>query len=307
MSIGKLFHVLHAGSDFDALNGLYERLFSPWHGMMEQRHSPRERRVGSLLVVADSVVEIAAPSDDEGAQAAAIGRFVTKFGPRWHSLAWYCHDVAAASDRLRSAGVRVLGPAGDRLGEGPAEGDVYTHPKDTGTQLELYQPPASVGGPQGSGPFPDPRFEPGWPRRWAERANPAGVERLAWVTVVVGDLGRAVGLWTEGVGGCVIHEGESELLGTKSAYVAVGPETVVELATPTGTGPAAGDLATFGDTLHSVTFGVANLDATAAHLSEVGVAIIGRDDMTLMANPADTLGAAMRFTTWRVPGDPRHD
>ena len=307
MSVGKLFHVLHAARDLDRLDDLYDRLFAPWHGMMERRHSPHQRRVGSLLVVADGVVEIAAPSDDPGAASGPIGRFVAKFGPRWHSIAWYCDDVAAAADRLRSAGVRVLGPGGEPLAEGPADGDVYTHPKDTAAQLELYQPPASVGGPQGSGPFPDPRFEQGWPGRWAAGANPAGVERLAWVTVVVGDLGRAVSLWTEGMGATLVFEGESALSGTKSAYVAVGTQTVVELATPTGPGPAASDLAAFGDTLHSVTFGVADLDATAAHLAALGIGVPARDDTTLVADPADTVGAAMAFSTWRVPGDPRHD
>jgi hypothetical protein len=231
---------------------------------------------------------------------------VAKFGSRWHSIAWFCDDVAEAADRLRSAGVRVFGPGGEPSTEGPAEGDVYTHPKDTATQLELYQPPASHGGPQGSGPFPDPRFDADWPARWSSRANPAGIERLSWMTVVVGDLGRAVSLWTEGLGATVVFEGESALAGTKSAYLSVGTESVVELATPTGPGPAASDLAAFGDTFHSVTYGVADLDAAADHLAKVGIGVAARDDWTLVAEPADTAGAAMQFSTWRVPGDPRH-
>ena len=305
MTVGRLFHVLHAARDLDPLDALYDRLFAPWHGMMEQRHSPRERRRGSLLVIADGVVETAAPSDDPGAESAPIGRFVSKFGPHWHSIAWYCDDVAEVADRLRSVGVRLFEPGGVPSTEGPAEGDVYTHPKDTATQLEFYQPPASVGGPQGSGPFPDPRFDGDWPGRWAAGANPLGVERVACVTVVVAELGRAVGVWRDGVGATVVHEGDLKLAGTRSTYLAVGPETVVELATPTGPGLAASDLAAFGDTCHSMSFGVADLDAAAAHLAHLGIDVVARDDTTILADPVGTLGAPMRFTTWRVPGDPR--
>lgn len=306
MSVGKLFHVLHAAEELDPLDAFYDRLFSPWHGMMERHHSPREQRWGSLLVIADAVVETAAPSADPGAASAPIGRFVAKFGPHLHSLAWYCDDVGEVAERLLSAGVRVLLAGGMPADGPPAEGDVYTHPKDTGTQLEFYQPPASVGGPQGSGPFPDPRFLDGWAERWASMANPLGVERLAYVTVVVGDLEGATALWRDGVGATLVHEGTSQLAGTRSAYVAVGPETVVELATPLAPGTlAAADLAAFGDTCHAMAFGVADLDQVADRLGDLGVGVLSRDDTTILADPAHTFGAPLRFTTWRVPGDPR--
>jgi catechol 2,3-dioxygenase-like lactoylglutathione lyase family enzyme len=306
VTIGRLFHVLHAAEELDPLDAFYDRLFAPWHGMMERRHSPRELRLGSLLVIADGVVEIAAPSDDPRAASAPIGRFVARFGRHLHSLAWYCDDVAEVSQRLLDAGVRVLLPDGRPLVDLPEEGDIYTHPRDTGTQLEFYQPPVSHGGPGGSGPFPDPRFSADWPDRWAASANPLGVTRLSHVTVVVGDLERAVVIWRDGVGGVVLAEASDDLAGTDSAFLGVGPASVVELATPTRSGtPAARDLATFGDTCHAVTFGVADLGAVADHLARVGVAELARDATTIATDPDDTFGAAMRFTTGWVPGDPR--
>ena len=42
-----------------------------------------------------------------------------------------------------------------------------------------------------------------------------------------------------------------------------------------------------------------------AHLADTGVGVLDRDDTTIMADPDDTFGAPFRFTTWRVPGDPR--
>lgn len=306
MSIGRLFHVLHAADELDPLDAFYDRLFAPWHGMMERHHSERERRMGSILVIADAAVETAAPSADPGAQDAPIGRFVAKFGRHWHSLAWYCDDVGEVWERLTAAGVRVFEPGAVPAASRPAEGDIYTHPKDTATQLEFYQPPASHGGPQGSGPFPDPRFGDDWPARWAQTGDPLGVERLAWVTLVVGDLDRAVAVFCDGVGGRVVHEAESAVARTRGVFVAVGPSTVVELATPLRPGSLAGrDLAAFGDTLHAVAFTVADLDRVSAHLGALGIGVAARDDTTILADPADTFGAAFRFTTGRVPGDPR--
>ena len=305
MTVGKLFHVSHVSEALDPLDDWYDRAFAPWHGMMDRHYAARQHRMGSLLVIGDAVVETAAPSDGPEAATAPIGRFQRKFGRHWHSLAWYCDDVGQVWDRLTSAGVRVFpgGPAGDRR---PVEGDVYTHPKDTGTQLEFYQPPAASGGPQGSGPFPDPRFAPGWAERWAATANPLGIDRLAYVTVVVADLDRAVAVYTDGVGGTVVHQGTWPVAGIRSTFVAVGAETVVELATPVRPDSLAGrDLAAFGDTCHSVAFHVADLEPVARHLGALGIRVVAGDRTTILADPADTFGAPFRFTTWVVPGDPR--
>lgn len=305
MSIGKLFHVTHVAEDLVALDRWYDRVLAPWRGMMEHHHLPHGEREGSLLVIGDGVIETVAPGPGPGSAAAPLGRFLEKFGRHWHSLAWYCDDVGAAWERLTSQGIRTVtrsGPATTR----PVEGDLYTHPKDTSAQLELYQPPAADGGPSGPGSFPDPRFEPGWARRWAARSNPLGIDRLAYVTVVVADLDRAVGVFTNALGGEVIHDAAHRLAGTDCVYVAVGSDTVVELARPTDPRSLAGrDLAAYGDSCHSVAFGVGDLTAAAARLARAGIAVPARDDTTLLTTPRDTFGAAMRFTTETVPGDPR--
>lgn len=305
LTIGRLFHVLHASNDFDELDAFYERVFTPWHGMMERSSSPSEGRVGSLLVIGDAVVEIAAPSDDPGAASAPIGRFVARFGPRWHSIAWFCDDVGQVAARLMGAGLRVLLAGGAPAETPPTEGGIYTHPKDTGTQLEFYQPPATHGGPGGPGPFPDPRFSDDWMQRWAARENPLGVEGLAHVTVVVRDLERAVGLWRDVLGAPVVSEEISPLAGTRSVYVALGTGPLIELATPTGSDSlAAADLAARGDTCHAVTFRVVDPDRAAGHLQAAGVGVLARDETTILADPADTLGAAMRFSAGGIPRDP---
>jgi hypothetical protein len=306
VSVGKLFHVAHITEDLAPLDAWYDRVFAPVRGVMDGEYGERERRMGSLLVIGDAVIEAMSPSAEPEAAEMPIGRFHARFGRHWHSVAWFCDDVRSVWDQLVKGGVRVLQPGGPAAPP-PEDGDIYTHPKDTFTQLEFYQPSAASGGPQGPGPFKDPRFQPGWAERWRASPNPLGIERMAYVSIVVPDLEQATELYCETIGATLLLRGESELTGTRSTYVSLGPETVIELTHPTTDDSVAGrDLAAYpGGMCHAMTFTVADLDHTAAHLTDVGVRINGRDDTTIVIDPADSFGAPFRFTTWRVPGDPR--
>ena len=82
-------------------------------------------------------------------------------------------------------------------------------------------------------------------------------------------------------------------------------DTIVELAQPTGPGLAADDLDANGEIHHSATWKVRDLGAAEKHLSSKGISFIGRDEHILLADPATTHGAPMRFTDQAVPGDPR--
>lgn len=315
MSIGKLFHVAHVVEDLAPLDAWYDRVFAPVRGVMDGNFSPREQRMGSLLVIGDAVIEAMSPSAEPEAATMPIGRFHAKFGRHWHSVAWFCDDVRSVRDQLVSANIRVYLPTGSGQGApldgapldgDPLEGDIYSHPKDTFTQLEFYQPQAVYGGPQAPGPFKDPRFVHGWTERWEASPNPLGIERLAYVSIVVPDLEQAKRVYCEGVGARYLGEDTSELTGTRCAYVAVGPETVLELAFPTQPDGLPGrELAAHGGACHAVAFTVADLDQVTEHLDRVGVGILARDDSTILTDPDDTFGAPFRFTTWRAPDDPR--
>ena len=309
VSVGRLFHVIHVSEALGPLDAWYDRVFAPHHGMMDRHYLPREERMGSLLVIADAVIETAAPADRPAARTAPIGRFFARFGRHWHSLAWYCDDVAEMWDRLTDAGIRVFlpGRVADRR---PVDGDIYTHPRDTFTQLEFYQPSTS-GGTYGPGYSADPRFEPGWPLRWAAAPNPLGIESLAYATVVVPDLGKAAAVYVDAVGGTLLHEEASAETGTRSIFVQIGTELIVELAMPTpGTRDAAvgagatlarRDLEANGPTCHALTFAVSDLDRAADHLRRCGIGLLWQGSDTLMADPAHTFGAPFRFTTRRIP------
>ena len=297
LNIGKMFHIVHISEVLDPLDAWYDDVFAPRRGIMDSNYLPREMRDGSLLAIGDAVIETMAPSGRPGSEVLPVGKFFDRFGRHLHSLAWYTEDVGAVWERLVDKGIRVIhhGP-----GERPDEGDIYTHPRDTLTQLEFFQPPAETGGP------PDPRFDPRWPEQWAASDNPLGIDRLAYATVVGHDMDRATSIFVDVLGGTIIDEGASALTGTVSAFVAVGSETVVELAVPTDAKSLAGrDLAAVGESCHALAFLVDDLGPVESHLGAKGIAIVARDDTTVLADPADTYGAPFRFTTRAVPGDPR--
>ena len=141
MTVGKLFHVAHITEDLAPLDAWYDRVFAPVRGVMDGKYAERERRMGSLLVIGDAVIEAMSPSAEPEAAAMPIGRFHAQFGRHWHSVAWFCDDVA----RVGRCGlrIRVIQPGG-LTDPPPEEGDIYTHPKDTFTQLEFYQPRPST-------------------------------------------------------------------------------------------------------------------------------------------------------------------
>jgi hypothetical protein len=228
VSVGRLFHVAHITEDIGPLDAWYDRVFSPVRGIMDGNYAEGLRRMASMFVIGDAVIEVMAPSAEPEAVTMPIGKFFAKFGRHWHSIAWYDDDVRSTWDHLVANGIPAL-QAGGRT-DPPDEGDIYTHPKATFTQLEFYQPQVATGGPQAPGPFADPRFEPGWEARWKASPNPLGITRMASVTIVVPDLERATTVYRQGVGATLLGTGASELTGTRSAYLSVGPETVVELA-----------------------------------------------------------------------------
>ncbi|MDD2858814.1 MAG: hypothetical protein PHU75_09090 [Candidatus Nanopelagicales bacterium] len=294
-SIGKLFHIIHISDDLAELDAWYDDVFSPTRGIMDAGYSPIEKRDASLIVIGDAIIEPMAESDIEGSELMPVGRFYSRFGRHWHSLAWYIDDVGACWESMTSQNIRVVTDGGVPLPERPTDGSLFTHPRDTHTQLEFYPHVMPV----------DPRYADDFDA-FAWEQHPLGLRRLSYATVVVADLEQATKTFTEGLPGTLIHESTSDLTGTRNVYVAVGETTVVELALPLEPDSLAGrDLAANGDMCHAVTWQVLDLDRAADYLATKGIRVIGRDATTILTDPDDTFGAPMRFTTVAIPGDPR--
>jgi catechol 2,3-dioxygenase-like lactoylglutathione lyase family enzyme len=136
--------------------------------------------------------------------------------------------------------------------------------------------------------------------------HPLGLQRLAYTTVLTRDRDRAKHVYTDILGGALLHENESKLTGTANSYVLMGEGTVVELATPAREGTiAADDQAASGEIHHAAAFKVVDLDRAEQYLTSKGIKVVERDDTTLLTDPATTHGVPFRWTTWSVPGDPR--
>jgi len=291
--IGKLAQVIHVVGDLGPADEFYRQVFGAER--FYQGYSPYEKRDASLMLIGDFTIEPMAPSAD-GAEF-PVGRFYERFGQRLHSIALNVTGVPDLVERLLAQGVRIFGPGGSDPTDQQIEGvhSIFTHPKDSHCLFELVD----FGSPVHK---MSPRLEPDWdPGRWVDK--PLGVERASHVTVVVKDVEAASVFFTEGLGGVAFHDGSGA---TRSRFVLLGEETVVELAQPLDeSSRAALDLASSGEIVHSICFKVADIDAAQAYLDECGIGVAERSEGGLVMDPADTFGALLSLTEADIPGDLR--
>jgi hypothetical protein len=301
VKIEELYHVIHLNADRAPLDAWYDEVFEPRRGFMDANYYNGEQRDASLVTIADAVVEVLAPARfAEGWDAMPIGRFFTRFGRHWHSIAWYVADVGEAWEHLRSHGLRVIFPGGAPGDDTRPSGatPIFTHPKETLTQLQFtWRRPAHGAEEFATRHDLDPRFLPGWSSAWWAGHHPLGLERLAYLTIVTADPDQARSVYVDMLGGEVLGQGTSSLTATDDVYVKVGSQTVIQISRPHDEPSLArADLDQNGSMLHAVAFTVQDLDAAERHLGNHGINVVSRDEFTLLTDPADTFGAPFRFT-----------
>jgi catechol 2,3-dioxygenase-like lactoylglutathione lyase family enzyme len=311
MAIGRLFHIIHMTDDLAGTEAWYEDVFCPYP-FMESSYAETLRRDASLVLLGDCVIEPLAPHFEAPDWAEyPLGRFFSRFGSHWHSLAFYTDDIPAVWRRAHDFGIRVVGNEGASVGvieneeqlndpSAPTQ-TMNMHPKDAFTQIEIQNVEVATTHLRDPRLVDDPNYDPEW---WIKN-HPVKTPGLAYTTVTVPDLDRAGQVYVEGLGGTLLHKGESDLTGTSDVYVQLG-DTVVQLSRPTRDGTlAAQDFAKFGSMHHAAAFKVQDLDATKEYFDSKGIATLARDDQTLITDPATTKGVPFRWTTWDVPGGPR--
>jgi catechol 2,3-dioxygenase-like lactoylglutathione lyase family enzyme len=303
--IGKNFHVIHMTSDVRELGLWYYDVFSV-RQFMPESYMEAEKRDASLILLGDLCIEPLAPAFRvEGWERMPLGRYYTQHGKRLHSLAWYVDEgMEDLYRRLRAAGIECRGTAGVLLTGDYVDGPVFTHPRDTLTQLEFIPAPNAPGGPA---MLRDPRFAPGWSSFWWADYHPLQIQKISHLTVSTSDLAKARDLYLGLLQGTLLHEGDNPVLGARSAFVQVGTDMVVELAEPVGEGPLQADMVRFHHSLYSLTFKVRDLGDAEAYLESKGVKFTSADGTTLVSDPDTTQGCVMGFTTWEIPGDTRPD
>jgi catechol 2,3-dioxygenase-like lactoylglutathione lyase family enzyme len=302
-TIGRNFHIIHMTDDMDSLDGWYDDVFSV-NRWVADNYSPELHRFASLVGIGDLCIEPMQPAfDDDGWDTGPIGRYFKRSGTSWHSIAWYVDDVEGLTelrDRLEDADVELLGLLGGHLEhEGHALEDrpIFTHPNDTLTQLEFMVPTPHIA---------DPRLHVSYRSTWWQDTHPLHIRKQSHFTLATRDLDRAKNMYVDVIGGKVLHECERDLLRTRSTFVAVGRDDVVELAEPLESNtPIADYVDVHHHGLFSVWLQVEDLEAAARYLTSKGIAARSEDAETFLSDPATTHGVHWGFTTAEIPNDTR--
>jgi hypothetical protein len=303
--IGKNFHIIHITDDLKALDAWYYDVFSVQR-FMPDSYMKSEVRDASLVLIGNLCIEPLAPSFHvEGWDNMPLGRFFNRLGKRYHSLAWYVDEgMDELYNDLRAANVRCYGTAGVKQEDNSVAGALFTHPRDTYTQLEFVPAPSSDGG----GALRDPRYQSGWSPVWWADYHPLQVQKFSQATVAVNDVAAARDLYVNILKGKLIHEGEVPHNKSNSAFVLVGEDLMVEFAQALDdSSPIAKDIEAHHESIYSVTYKVRDLAQAEEYLTKKGLAFTYNDGTTLVSDPDTTMGCVMAFTTWSIPGDPRPD
>jgi catechol 2,3-dioxygenase-like lactoylglutathione lyase family enzyme len=293
--LGREFHLLHVVSDLDAADAWYDRIFSVRRFV--RNYMKAAMRKASLVLIGDFVMEPAQPVQQPGWEKSALGKFYSRFGQHFHSIAWYVDDLRETCRALNEHNVRLFDMVGKPVTD-PGRGDaVWSHPQDTHAAFEFAVAPRF---------FIDPRLQPGWSMEFPRDQHPMGIERASYITMLFRDLSDARRIYGDALGAELIHE--QEIPGRKrSAFYAVGEDTVIEAAQPlASSGPEGRELEQAGEGIFSVTFKTKNLDRAAEHLRSNDVHFDSVEH-SLVINREDAFGMVLGFTDQRLPNDPRGD
>jgi len=291
--ISKEFHLLHVVSDLDAADEWYDRIFSVRRFV--RNYMKAAMRKASLVLIGDFVMEPAQPVQKPGWEKSALGKFYTRYGQHFHSIAWYVDDLQQTSIELSSHKIRMFDMVGNPVTEAVRGDAVWTHPQDTHAAFEFAIAPKF---------FIDPRLQPAWSTEFARDQHPLGIERASHITVLFRNLDDARGVYGEALGGKLIHQESSER--KQSLFFAVGEDTVIEAVRPlAASSPEGQDLERAGEGIFSVTFKTKDLNRAADHLRahKQRIEFDGKD--TLVINRDDAFGMVIGFTERLIPNDPR--
>ena len=282
--------IIHVTVDLPGARALYTDVFGA--ECYYEGYSPYEKRDASIYAVGDLTIEPMAPSDEPGAADLPVGRFLTRFGPRFQSVAICVSGVLDLAEHLQTNGVRVVGPGGMALADLPTEGPraIYSHPRQSHFLIEFVDFDGTGGLMPGN-----PRREPGWDAaRWAV-SHPLGIVGISHITALVRDVEAALTFFT-GVLATPVIADIADAGAARTARIRLGTEMVVELLQPLDpASPDARSLDVDGEGLGGLTLSVRDLDAAADHLAASGVGLTSRSDAELRLDPASTAGADLRL------------
>ena len=292
--IGKLFHLTHVVDDLDAVDKWYDEVFSVTR--FYRGYEKLAGREASLIVIGDVVMEPMMPARGVELRNQSVKKFHDRFGQHFHSIAWYVDDVAAISEQLDRHGLRLFNILGKQVKPPHNAAAIWTHPRETFGQLEFAL----------AGDYTiDPRLQAAWSSAFWRERHPLGIQRASHITVVVRDVAAAKRLYCDVLGGKLIHEEESA--GRKrSAFAAVGEDSVIELAQPlSASSPEGRDMERNGEGIHALVFKTGDLAKAKEFLESKGLKPQVEDSDSIVLNQDQAFGMAIGFTRRSIPNDPR--
>jgi catechol 2,3-dioxygenase-like lactoylglutathione lyase family enzyme len=292
--IGKEFHLTHVVGDLRTVDTWYDDIFAPTRYL----HGPVKvaGRNASLIAIGDLIVEPMAPLRIPNLPNQSVTRFYNRHGDHLHSVAYYVDDVPAISLHLEKNNIRMWDISGTPVKPPNEKFAVWTHPNQTHGQLEFaFVEPFTI----------DPRLQPAWSNEFWRERHPLGIERASHITAVVRDIGIAKKLYCDILNSKLICE--TETAGRKrSAFVAIGEDTVVELAQPIGSNSAeAQDLERHGEGFFGVTFKIQNLAKAMEFLKSKQLKPESDGPNSIALGREQAFGMVISFTERQLPNDPR--
>lgn len=285
--IGGSYHISHCVADLGVADEWYRKVLGAH--LIRKDYVAEALRDASFWVIADYVWEVVCPADRPGADAAPMGRFVRRYGPRLHSFSWWVDDPSACAATLNEAGIRVVDVAGapvqpDEVGRDAA---LFTHPRDSHGMLEFAGPECT---PEMLMPIDGVPLAAHW-----RDEHPLGITRISHSTVVVADLDGVSDLYARALSARPCDRRMADE--SQSIFLRVGT-TCLELRAPLHPDGRTGRwLAANGEGSHSVAFEVADLARTQTHLESLGCTVTQVGDETIAMDPAFGLNVAYEFTT----------
>jgi 4-hydroxyphenylpyruvate dioxygenase-like putative hemolysin len=210
----------------------------------------------------------------KGIPGVPVAKFLERYGPGVHSVAWEVPDMWTTQN--------LLGQHGIRIGAVSIPGrHFFMHPRDThGVLME----------------WTDDTFGENVKRR-DEGGGAVDVESLAWVTAVVADA-EATASFLADLADATAVDGNAQ--GPKDKELTIDlhvGDITLRLVTPKSPDSRYNTvLAGSGPRLCSFALRVADVDSTLTALATAGVGTIHREDGLAATDPAATFGLPMEWT-----------
>jgi len=219
----------------------------------------------------------------KGVSGGPVARFLGRYGPAVHSLAWEVGDMWTTQNLLvqRGIGIGAVNIPGRHF---------FMHPRDThGVLMEWTDDTFGPNGASGDTASGDTASGD-------TASGVVGVESLAWVTAAVTDA-EATAAFLGDLAGATPVDGNARGPEDRELTVDVRiGDVTLRLVTPCSAESPYASVLGGGPRLCTFAVRVSDLDAAVGTLAAAGTPTIRRDDGLAATDPAFTFGVAMEWT-----------